>query len=97
MHLGIRTSTPSKVAREDAPDLVPVESSIYQGEAPEHVRDDDSPQMDIDYAVFDAFHLRQVQSLCFTIYLIFVPIINLKVSILFYQLFIIKLPILYVL
>ena len=55
MHLGIRTSTPSKVAREDAPDPVPVESPIYQGEAPEHVQEDDSPQMDIDYAVSDAF------------------------------------------
>ena len=78
MHLGIRTSTPSKVAREDAPDPVPVESPIYQGEAPEHVQEDDSPQMDIDYAVSDAFQLRQVQSLCFTLYSTFFPNINLS-------------------
>ena len=77
MHLGIRTSTPSKVAREDAPDPAPAESPIYQGEAPEHVQDDDSSQMDIDYAVSDAFQLRQVQSLCFIIYSIFFPNINL--------------------
>ena len=78
MHLGIRTSTPSKVACEDAPDPVPVESPIHQGEAPEHVQGDDSPQLDIDYAVSDAFQLRQVQSLCFTLYSIFFPNINLS-------------------
>ena len=53
MLLVIRTSIPLKIACDDA--LAHVVSLIsHQGQPPEHIQDDVSPQMDIGYGVFYA-------------------------------------------